>query len=109
MTGILNTTTMPRLNEMNYLTWHVRMRALLIRAKLWGIMSGKETAPDPKMASAATVESFASRQLKAAAETTLYVEDSQIPHIQSDDLKVVWDELAHVHRSHGLSTQLAAM
>ena len=100
---------MPRLNETNYLTWHVRMRTLLIRTELWGITSGKETAPDPKTASATTVESFVSCQLKAATEITLYVKDSQIPHIQSDDPKVVWDELTHVHCSRGLSTQLTAM
>jgi cytochrome c-type biogenesis protein CcmH/NrfF len=62
MASILNTTTMPRLNETNYLTWHVRMRVLLIRSELWSITSGKETTPDPKTASAATVESFASAQ-----------------------------------------------
>lgn len=109
MASILNTTTMPRLNETNYLIWHVCMCTLLICAELWGITSGMETTPDPKTASAATVESFASCQLKAAAEITLYVEDSQIPHVQSDDPKVIWDELAHVHRSRGLSTQLTAM
>ena len=109
MTSILNTTTMLRLNKMNYLTWHMHMRTLLIHAELWGIMSSKETAPDPKMASATAVESFVSCQLKAATEIMLYVEDSQIPHVQSDDPKVIWDELVCVHCSRGLSTQLAPM
>ncbi|KAF8416310.1 hypothetical protein L210DRAFT_3429617 [Boletus edulis BED1] len=69
---------MPRLDEVNYLTWHVRMRALLIRSNLWGIVSGKETAPDPKMATSSVVDAFTLRQLKAAAEIALYVDDSQI-------------------------------
>jgi ribosomal protein L35AE/L33A len=54
-------------------------------------------------------QSNPSLQLKATTEITLYVEDSQIPHVQSDDPKVIWDKLARIHRSHGLSTQLAAM
>ena len=78
MTGILNVTTIPRLNEMNYPTWHVRMCALLICTELWGITCGKETTPNPKTASAAAAKSFISCQLKAAAKITLYVEDSQI-------------------------------
>ena len=109
MTSILNVSVMPHLNETNYLTWNIRMRTLLIRADLWGIVSGKEAAPDPATASTTIVDAFALCQLKAAAEITLYIDDSQIIHVQGDDPKTIWDTLASVHRAHGLSTQLAAM
>ena len=85
------------------------MCALLIHADLWGIVSGKEAAPDPATASTTTVDTFALCQLKAAAEITLYVDDSQIIHVQGDDPKTIWDTLASIHRACGLSTQLAAM
>ena len=109
MTSILNVSVMPHLNETNYLTWNICMCALLIRANLWGIVSGKEAAPDPATASTTAVDAFALRQLKAAAEIALYIDDSQIIHVQGDDPKTIWDTLASVHCAHGLSTQLAAM
>ena len=109
MTSILNVSVMPRLNETNYLTWNIRMHALLIRADLWGIVSGKEAAPDPATASITAVDAFALHQLKATAEITLYIDDSQIIHVQGDDPKTIWDTLASVHHAHSLSTQLTAM
>ncbi|KAI9464315.1 hypothetical protein HD554DRAFT_2175109 [Boletus coccyginus] len=92
MSTILSTTVMPCLNETNYLTWHIRMHALLIRSDLWGVISGTEPTPDP-----------------TATEIALYVDDSQIIHVQGDDPKVIWDTLASIYRAHDLSTQLAAM
>ena len=58
MTSILNVSVMPCLNETNYLTWNIHMRALLIHANLWGIVSGKEAAPDPATASTTAVNTF---------------------------------------------------
>ena len=109
MSSILNTAIMPHLNETNYLTWHVRMRALLICNDLWGVVSGKESPPNPTKASPTKIDNFVSRQLKAAAKIALYVDDTQIIHVQGDDPKVIWDTLASIHRARGLSTQLAAM
>ena len=109
MSSILNTAIMPRLNETNYLTWNVCMCALLIRNNLWGVISGKESPSDPTKASLTKINNFMTCQLKATAEIALYVDDTQIIHIQDDDPKVIWDTLASIHRAHGLSTQLAAM
>jgi len=100
--SILNATVMVHLNETNYLTWNVRMRALLIRSNLWSIVSGTEAVPDPKTATSTEVEAYTLRQLKAAAEITLYVDDTQIIHIQGDDPKVIWDTLTSIHHAHGL-------
>jgi len=107
--SILNATVMAHLNETNYLTWNVRMRALLIRSNLWSIVSGMEAVPDPKTAASMEVEAYTLHQLKAAAKIALYVDDTQIIHVQGDDPKVIWDTLASIHRARGLSTQLAAM
>ena len=109
MTSILNVSVMPCLNETNYLTWNICMRTLLICANLWGIISGKEAAPNPVAASTTAVDAFALCQLKVAAEIALYVDNSQIIHVQGDNPKTIWDTLASVHCAHGLSTQLAAM
>ena len=92
MTSILNVSVMPRLNETNYLTWNIRMRALLIHADLWGIVSGKEAAPNPATASTTAVDAFALCQLKAAAEIALYIFD------RGTDFSVV--EAFHVISSH---------
>ena len=109
MTSILNVSVMPHLNETNYLTWNICMCTLLICADLWGIVSGKEAAPNPATASTTTVDTFTLCQLKAAAKIALYVDDSQIIRVQGDDPKTIWDTLTSVHCAHGLSTQLAAM
>ncbi|KAG9310995.1 hypothetical protein JVU11DRAFT_8873 [Chiua virens] len=74
---------MPHLNKTNYLTWHICMCVLLIRANL-------------------------SHQPKAATDITLYVNDSKIIHVQGNDPKVILDALASVHHTCSLSTQLAA-
>ena len=107
--SILNATVMAHLNETNYLTWNVHMRVLLIHSDLWGIVSGKEAVPDPRTVASMKVKAYALCQLKAAAEIALYVDDSQIIHVQGDDPKVIWDTLTSIHRTCGLSTQLAAM
>ncbi|KAI5996763.1 hypothetical protein EDC04DRAFT_2499742, partial [Pisolithus marmoratus] len=39
----------------------------------------------------------------------LYVDNSQMPHMQGDDPHVIWSELSHIHCACGLSTQLTAM
>ena len=67
-----------------------------------------ETAPD-STASTTEVEAFTLHQLKATAKVMLYVNDSQIIHVQGDDPKAIWDTLASIHRACGLSTQLATM
>jgi hypothetical protein len=86
MSSILNTAVMPRCNETNYLTWHVRIHALLIHNDLWGVVSGNKSPPDPTKASPTKINNFMSHQLKAATEIVLYVNDSQIIHGQGDDL-----------------------
>jgi hypothetical protein len=109
MSSILNTTVMARLNKTNYLIWHVHMCALLICNDLWGVVSGKESPPHLTKASPMKIDNFMSCQLKAATEIVLYVDDSQIIHVQGDDPQVIRDSLTSVHRARGLSTQLAAM
>ena len=108
-TNILNAATMPRLNDTNYTSWSSCMHALLIHLGYWGLVSGTETLPAADKADTKKAELFADRQLKACTELILYVEDSQLPHMSGDNPKVIWDELARVHRAHGLSTQLAAV
>ena len=82
---------------------------LLICNDLWGIVSGKESPPDPSKASPMKIDAYVTHQLKATAKIALYVDDSQIIRVQGDDQQVIWNALASVHHACGLSTQLAAM
>ncbi|KAG8216692.1 hypothetical protein J3R82DRAFT_6898, partial [Butyriboletus roseoflavus] len=73
----------------NYLTWHIQMHALLICSNLWGIMLGIDTMPDPATATPTTVNTFALHKLKATAKITLYINNSQIIHVQGDNPKAI--------------------
>ena len=108
-TNIFNAATMPCLNDTNYTSWSSCMHALLICLGYWGLISGTETLPAADKADTKKAELFTDCQLKACAEFILYVEDSQLPHMSGDDPHVIWNELSHVHRAHGLSTQLVAV
>ena len=85
-TNILNTATMPHLNDTNYTSWSSRMRALL---SYWGLISGTETLPAADKADTKKAELFADHQLKACAELIIYVKDSQLPHMSGDDPHVI--------------------
>ena len=101
---------MPCLNDTNYTSWSSHMCALLICLSYWGLVSGTDsTLPAADKADTKKTKLFTDCQLKACAELILYVEDSQLPHMSGDDPKVIWDKLAHVHCTHGLSTQLVAV
>jgi hypothetical protein len=97
----------PKLNDNNYTSWSTRMRAVLIKKNCWSLVSGTEILS--ASADASKRAAFKKRQDEAYSELILAVEDSQLPHMDSDDPKVIWDELAKVHHAGGLSTQLAAV
>jgi len=109
MSEALKVYSIPKLNDINYVTWSIRMKAILVRKGLWAIVSGTEKFPDSDKAEATKLAAFTQRQLEACSELILAVEDSQLAHMDSDDPKVVWDELSKVHGARGLSTQLAAL
>ena len=67
-TNILNTATMPCLNDTNYTSWSSRMHALLIHLDYWSVISGTETLPAADKADTKKAKLFTDRQLKACAE-----------------------------------------
>jgi hypothetical protein len=101
--------TFPKLDDSNYISWSTRMKAILIKKSYWPLVSGKETLTNSIQADADKLAAFTQRQLEVCSELILAVEDSQLTHMDSDDPKVIWDELAKVHGARGLSTQLAAI
>jgi len=99
--------TFPKLDDSNYIGWSTRMKAILIKRGYWSLVSGTEVLSTS--ADASEKAAFTQRQLEACSELILAVDDSQLAHMDSEDPKVIWDELAKVHGARGLSTQLAAI
>ncbi|KAG2130816.1 uncharacterized protein EDB93DRAFT_1094667, partial [Suillus bovinus] len=83
----------PKLNDTNYTTWSIHMKAVLIKKGHWSLASGKETLDASIQADADKLATFQQCQLEACSELILAVEDSQLPHMDGDDPKVIWDEL----------------
>lgn len=94
-----------KLNDSNHGTWKKLEKALLVRKGLWDVVSGDETLPSGSPNTKA-VRAFRKRQAEACAEIILHVEPSQLPFIEDDDPKVVWDNLAAMHQARGMATRL---
>jgi hypothetical protein len=92
-----------KLNNVNWSTWKVVMKALLVKKNLWDVVSGHETLPASGPNTKA-VRTFRWKQAEAIAEITLRVETPQFSFIQDDDPHVVWDALAAVHQTRGMAT-----
>lgn len=85
------------------------MKAILIKQGYWSLVSGTEALTTSIQADADKLAAFTQRQLEAYSELILAIDDSQLAHMDSEDPKVIWDELAKVHGAQGLSTQLTAV
>jgi hypothetical protein len=94
-----------KLNEMNYGTWKMLMKALLVRKQLWDVVAGIESNPGGSPNSKAA-KGFRKRQAEACAEIILHVEVSQLSFIADEDPKVVWDYLESIHQARGMATRL---
>ncbi|KAJ7170313.1 hypothetical protein C8R43DRAFT_866863, partial [Mycena crocata] len=94
-----------KLNDSNHGPWKKLLKALLVRKGLWGVVSGEETLPAGSP-NTKPVKAFRKRQAEAGAEIILHVEPSQLPFIEDDNPKVVWDTLAAMHQVCGMATRL---
>jgi hypothetical protein len=94
-----------KLNDTNHGPWKQLMKALLVRKDLWDVVSGVETLPSGSPNTKA-VRTFRKRQAQAGAEIILHVEPSQLPFIDNDDPKEVWDTLTSMHQARGMATRL---
>jgi len=95
-----------RLGETNYAEWSIKMEAYLDEKDLWDVTSGAETAPQTGPNSKAS-KAFVRKQRLARAVIIRHLENSQVSHALETDPKVVWENLAQVHRSRGFGTLLA--
>jgi hypothetical protein len=91
------------LNHTNYAQWSMRMEAELVRKDFWGLITGDETTPKKPE----DVPAFRKRQAACRAEIILRADDSQLSHMRDNDPKIVWEELAKVHRARGFGTRLS--
>jgi Domain of unknown function (DUF4219)/gag-polypeptide of LTR copia-type len=94
-----------KLDEMNYGTWKMLMKALLVRKQLWDVVAGIESnlggSPNLKAA-----KGFQKRQAEACAKIILHIEVSQLSFIADKDPKVVWDYLKSIHQACGMAAHL---
>jgi hypothetical protein len=89
-----------KLNDTNYPDWVIKMEALLEEKDLWGVVSGEEKQPsDSKSAKA-----YQKKLHLARTKIILHVKNLQLPHTHDSHPKIVWDNLACVHCSHGFRT-----
>lgn len=85
--------TFPKLTSLNYSSWQVDMKVLLIDQDCWGYVSG-ETAPLPEDASEEVKQRF--KRMKERAFSTIYkgVERQLLPLIShTTDGKTAWEIL----------------
>lgn len=95
------------LNDSNYAEWSIRMKAYLIRRKLWKVVDILEEGKSAK-AFADELEARSKDLMdEACAEMTLMVEGGQLSHMQSPDPREIWLTLRRVHRAAGFATSLA--
>jgi hypothetical protein len=95
-----------KLNDSNWGTWKMLMKALLVRKNLWEVVDGSEVTPVPTNLNAKAIRAFKKKQAEALAEIILHVEVAQLSFIQDDDPGIVWDALAAVHQARGMATRL---
>ncbi len=76
----------------NYETWKVKMRALLVRDKVWTVVSGDEILDAD--ANDATTQTFNRKDEEALSLITLNLDDSQLVHIRGvEKSKEAWEAL----------------
>ena len=95
-----------KLNESNYDTWSLVMKALLIRKDLWDVVDGSEPRPMGSINSKA-VRAYVKKLQLAHAEIILNIEPDQHPHVQEGDASEIWESLRKVHTAHGFASQLS--
>jgi gag-polypeptide of LTR copia-type/Domain of unknown function (DUF4219)/Zinc knuckle len=100
-----NGSNFEKLNDTNWSTWKILMKAFLVRKSLWEIVDGSEPMPTGH-ANSKAVRTFRRRQAEAIAEITLHVEVLQLSFIRDEDPAVVWTELAAIHQARGIATRL---
>lgn len=99
------------LTDGNYAEWSMRMEAELVRKGLWtDIVRIYTSASDPEEAEKEHAKKLAARKelkmAEARAEIIARVDDGQLAHMRSRDLREIWTALAEVHRARGFSAIL---
>ena len=82
------------LNGLNYATWKIQCRMVLIRYGVWKIVEGTEVGPEPGRDNQAAINKFNDRRDKALSTIVLAV-DPALLYLLGDpqDPVVVWKKL----------------
>jgi gag-polypeptide of LTR copia-type/Domain of unknown function (DUF4219)/Zinc knuckle len=95
-----------KLNETNYYTWSLIMKALLVRKDLWDVVDGSESRPTGSTNSKA-VRAYEKKLQQAHAEIILNIEPDQHPHVRDGNTPQIWESLRMVHTTRGFASRLS--
>ncbi|KAJ3562429.1 hypothetical protein NP233_g9578 [Leucocoprinus birnbaumii] len=98
--------TFANLNDENYHDWKIYMEAVLVKKKVWPVVSGLERHPGGTEGTK-KVRDFRAKQYLARAEIILHVSPSQLAHCSHDDPMIIWNTLSDTHSPCGRSTIIA--
>ena len=95
-----------KLNEINYDTWSLVMKALLVCKDLWDIVNGSEPCPtsntNPK-----AIQAYDKKVEQAHTEIILNIKPDQHSHIQEGGSSEIWESLCKVHIAWELALQVS--
>lgn len=91
--------TIDKLTKDNYDTWHLQMKAMLIKTDHWGYVNGTIAKPEEN---AAEVAAWSKEDAKAQADIILSMSPSELCHIKNCDTSTeIWTKLSNVYASKG--------
>lgn len=98
--------TIAKLNNDNYFLWKVKMQMVLIKEKIWNVITG--TPPENTNATALSLWNV--NDQTARAIITLSVDDNQLPLIMNlETAKSMWDTLKDFHEKSTVVNKMKLM
>ena len=101
------------LNEDNYDTWKLQMRAILIKNDAWGYVSGKIVKPEivqGNEASQQAANKWEEADLKAQPDIVLAISSSEIKQIKGcASAREIWTKLENIYQSKDPARKVALL
>ena len=92
-----------KLNETNYDTWSLVMKALLVCKDLWDIIDGSEPCPTSNTNSKA-IWAYEKKVQQAHAKIILNIEPDQHPNVREGGPSEILESLRKVHTVRGFAS-----
>ena len=101
------------LNQDNYDTWKLQMRAILIKNDAWGYVSSKIVKPEVVQgneASQQATNNWEEADLKAQSDIVLAISSSEIKQIKGCvSAREIWTKLENIYQSKGPARKVALL